>query len=238
MECEKEIVSKLEQLGYHIFYRNMYIYYNKCQVSELDIIGANFIVEVKSTKFENCETEGFKFFYRHNLLPKNYTYFVYSALSTDEAIKSLNETYAKSSYIFLNNIENIKEYIRPLKNIECTTTMALSNILRIHDNDLEKINKIYVPYDIYNKVHITLIYLLENKLYNFMDSRVKLDKLVMLVKTNKLVFTKDGLEYLYPLKKTHTPRRKLYLSKLIPIEFKPYYYIQSFRKCPKYDYSS
>ena len=152
----REVVSKLKGYGYYILSQYAEIMYNSRPIGQLEIVGMNFILDVKTTSFENSSNRTIDFLHRHNLLPEDYKYIVYSPLFTEDEIKELKEIYTIPSFIFINDLEKIKEYVSPVRNIECNTTRDLANLLWITDDEMNMINKIYIPYDIYKKHYETI----------------------------------------------------------------------------------
>ena len=198
----REVVSKLKEYGYYILSEYAEIMYSYRPVGELEIVGMNFILDVKTTSFRNSSNRTIDFLHRHKLLPEDYKYIVYSPLFTEDEIKELKEIYTHPSYIFINNLEKIKEHVSPVRNIECNTTRDLANLLWITDDEMNMINKIYIPYDVYKKHYETITRLRdvprgmpEN---NTILLTGRINKIDSLIKENKIVFDKSGLDYVYP----------------------------------------
>lgn len=228
----REVVSKLVDDGYYILYENLEVRYLGAPVCEFDIVGMNFIVDVKTTSFNNSSNKTINFLYAYNLLPKDYIYFVYSPLFTDNKIKELKEIYTSPSYIFINNLEKIKEYVSPMKNIECNTTRDLANLLWSTDDEMNKIRTIYVPYTIYKRHYDTLVRLRDTGDYNTIVLTGRINKIDSLVKENKLVFDKSHLENLFPFSSGDKFKNssKLKLNSLDKIVLYPKYYSIDFNK--------
>jgi hypothetical protein len=237
-EFEEYVASKLVEFGYPIFHRNLKVFYNKNEITEFDIVSMNFILEVKSSKFTNCKNKGFIQFYSNNLLPENFKYFIYSAQSTYDEITTLKNIYSNPDYIFINNLEKIKEYITPQKNIECLTKELVESLLHLHYTELNKITHIYIPYTIYMNVYDTLVKLRDIHTNNYADVPHKLEVLEYLQKTNKLVFDKENIQNIYPFKRRRFISKKLVLTSLKRVTIDLFYYIDTFQKDERYSKKS
>lgn len=227
-----EVVSKLAEDGYYIRYENLEVRYLGTAVCEFDIVGMNFIVDVKNKYFNKSRNKTNNFVYTYNLIPKDYIYFIYSPLFTDEEIKELKEIYTSPSYVFINNLEKIKEYVSPMKNIECNTTRDLANLLWITDDEMNKINTIYVPYTIYKRHYDTLMRLRDTGEYNTIVLTKQINKIDLLVKENKLVFDKLNLDNVFPFSSGDKFKNSSYikLNSLDKIVLYPKYYNIDFNK--------
>lgn len=231
---EEYVASKLVEYGYPIFYRNLKVIYNKYEITEFDIVSTNFILEVKSSTFTNCKNKGFIQFYSNNLLPENFKYFIYSAQSTDDEITTLMNIYTNPDYIFINNLEKIKEYINPEKNIECLSNELLERFLHLHYTELNKLTFLYTPYTIYMNVYDTLVKLRDVNNRNYDDILHKLEVLEYLQKTKKLVFEKENIKNIYPFKIRRLMSKKLVLTSLNRVAIDLFYYIDTFQKDERY----
>lgn len=227
----EEVVSNLVDYGYYILYENLEIkYLGYSTICEFDIVGLNFIIDVKTTKFHNSSNKTINFLQAYRLLPEGYKYFVYSPLFTEDEIEELKEIYTSPSFIFINDLKKIKEYISPVKNMECNTTRDLANLLRITDDEISKINKIYVPYSIYRTYYDSII-----RLRNVHDDLLltrKSSKIDSLIEENKIVFDKSHLENVYPFSSGDKYKNscKLHIKSLDKIVLNQAYYNVDFKK--------
>ena len=226
-----EVISKLKEYGYYILSEYAKIMYRSCPLGELEIVGMNFILDIKTTSFENSSNKTINFLHGYNLLPDGYKYIVYSVLFTEDKIKQLKEMYTNPSFIFINDLEKIKEYVSPVRNIECNTTRDLANLLWITDDEINKINTIYIPYDVYKNYYETITRLRDMPENNTLLLTGKINKIDSLVKENKIVFDKTGLEYVYPFSSgDKLVNYKLKLKSLDKIVLKQAYYKSNFKK--------
>ncbi len=225
----EDVLSKLTEYDYTIFSKNMELRYLGYPLAEFDIVCMNFILDIKTTTFNNSSNRTINLLQTHNLVPEGYKYVVYSPLSTDDEVKQLKEIYTNPSILFITTLETIKEIIPPIKNIECTTTRDLANLMMVTDDEMEKINKIYVPYDIYKRHYDTITRLRDIPGFNVNLLTTKVNTIDRLIKENKLVFDKSDLEYVYPFR-SGTNTSKLYLSNLDKITLNPAYYKCNFKK--------
>ena len=233
MNSRQEVVSKLTEYGYYIMTERLQIKYNSLCIGEFEIVGTNFIVDVKASSISRRTNRAYDFIYVYNLLPDNYKYIVYSPHLTTERIKELKELYSNPSYIIINNLEDIKNYISPMKNIECTTTRDLSNLLMITDDEMENINSIYIPYDIYKKVYDAMVYRNDTYISSTDQTLTKLNRLTLLL-NEKIRFDKTNLVNVFPFCSREKQPHSIHLSKLEKIKLTPTYYNSDFKKDAKY----
>lgn len=226
-----EVVSNLVDYGYYILYENLEVrYLSHTTICEFDIVGLNFILDVKTTKFHNSSNKTINFLHAYRLLPEGYKYFVYSPLFTEDEIEELKDIYTSPSFIFINDLETIKEYISPMKNMECNTTRDLANLLRITDDEMSKINKVYVPHSIYRTHYDTITRLRD--VHNTLSLTRKINRIDSLIEENKIVFDKSHLENVYPFSSgdKYKNSSKLHIKSLDKIVLNQGYYNVDFKK--------
>lgn len=229
-DAEQRVEDELRRRGYPIFYRNLNVYYNGHEITELDIVSSNFIVEVKSKCFKNTRSGGFDMFYRHNLLPTGFTYFVYSP-EPQEELNEYQKMYNNPSYFFINDIEQIARIIQPSIQMTIPNESILARVLNMTTKDLEGIDKLYVPSRAYKDLCHRLMY--ERDVYYAPEELYWSVKLEDLVKRGKVCFDAPS-PYAYPLKTSMMCNvKKLYIKSLDkPIVLDLYYHISAFQKCP------
>ena len=229
----QEVVSKLIEDGYYIIHENLEVRYLNSAICKFNIVGMNFILDVKTSLINNNSGSRINsLLYVRHLLPEGYKYILYSSLFTEDEIKELKDTYTSPSYIFINDLEKIKEYVSPMKNVECNTTRDLRNLLWITDDEMNKINTIYVPYDIYKKCYETLTLLRDIPENNTLMYTEKINRIESLIRENKLVFDKSHLENVFPFtsrKKKYIRLKYINLKSLDKIVFNQIYYNMCFK---------
>lgn len=218
MEVEDEVAAKLEDLGYKIFYRNLYINYNGNNLCEFDIVLSNCIIEVKSGKNVMQKSKGFNLILTHNILPENFAYYVYCTSKTDQEIDELQMEYGKPNMFFINNLADLLRQ-HPPETLNCIieSHSMIARFLNLPLQSNLKFNKIYINQDTYNKIY--------NQLHNVRDSYsaedgIKWsDKLEMLVSTHRLVICDTYPESAICLRKL--PYENIYNNKITLRELKP-----------------
>lgn len=224
MEFESQVENELIQLGYPIFYRNLTILCNHDQITEFDIISANFIVEVKSGA-HFPKLKGFNLVYRHNLLPENFIYFVYCPMISDEELKGMQEQYAKPSFVFIKNLSDITKYVKPIKNIYITNENMLYKFLKLGYENLLSFNTIYMPIDIYNAVY--------KKLLSDQSTR-KLKKRLWNLQTlkanGKLCFSNPSADYTFRMINNSNVITSKHISSIDRLSIDLYYNMYNIRK--------
>lgn len=187
MEFEQEVANELFAKGYQILYRNLSILVNKAIIGEFDIICRDFIVEVKSGK--DIHTTGLYFMHGHNILPKGYKYYIYCPVIDSETVAMFNKDYGDNVFIYTNTLDIIYENHVPI--IECNIDgqSNLCKVLNLSLDSIKKINKLYIEYEEYTKVYISLHYIRDT--ISPIEKIKWSDKLDYMVDSGILVFTDD-----------------------------------------------
>jgi hypothetical protein len=214
MEFEQEVADELFLKGYQILYRNLSIVVNKNTIGEFDIICRDFIVEVKSGKdIHSC---GLYFMQNHNILPKGFIYYIYCPAIDCETIKMLNNDYSNNVFVYTNTLNTIYERHVPIIECNIDSQSNLCKVLNLKLESLKKINKLYIKYEDYNKVFISLHYVRDTISHK---EKIKWsDKLDYLIDSGILTFC-EGFDMNIPfIRGFFNHNRMYYMSGLeIPI---------------------
>jgi hypothetical protein len=187
MEFEKVVANELEKLGYPVFYRNFKIMYNRCYLSEFDIISYDFIVEVKSGK--DSQTKGLNLMHSHNILPKQFKYYIYCHILSDEEIHCLNTHLARGNILYINSLSTIQKFHNPMRDIHISSESAFCNFLNLPMSSIKKFNKVYMSSHIYVKTYTRAKF--ERDRYSFTDNMTWSQKIDYLFNGQILSLKKD-----------------------------------------------
>lgn len=188
MEFEQEVADELFARGYQILYRNLSISVNKAIIGEFDIICRDFILEVKSGK--DIYSGGLYFMHGHNMLPKGFSYYIYCMAIDSETIEMLNKEYSNNNtFIYTNTLQTIYENHIPSIEGVIDGQSNMCKILNLDMDSLRKFNKLYINYEEYNKVFISLNYVRDT--YSPVEKIKWSEKLDFLVDSGILVFSED-----------------------------------------------
>lgn len=187
MEFEKKVADELFGKGYPILYRNLSVSLNGGLIGEFDIISKEFVVEVKSGK--DINTIGLYFMRNHDILPKEFSYYIYCPAINSDTIDMLNKDYSNNIFIYTNTLETIYERHKPIIECNIDSQSNLCKVLNLSIESLKKFVKLYVKYDDYTKVFISLHYVRDTYSH---DEKIKWsDKLDFLVDSGILSFVEE-----------------------------------------------
>jgi hypothetical protein len=223
MEFEGQVARTLEAYGYPIFYRNLRLRYNGSDIAELDIVSTNFIVEVKSGRVENMKG-GFNVFYRHNLLPIDYIYFVYIPKVSDTDLANLHSMYGHNpQYQFINTLEQILAVRPPIWSASITSDRVLRSLLVKYNEIITKFQKLHIQRDVFNTIYDWL--LRERDTYHKEYAAKYLKLLDNLVGQHIITFDLTTPLFTYPLRSGLNSIAKCELKMLTPVHLTPCYYM-------------
>jgi hypothetical protein len=184
MEFEQEVADELFKRGYLVLYRNLSISVNKAIIGEFDIICRDFIIEVKSGKdIHSC---GLYFMGNHNILPRGFVYYIYCPVIDDDTITMFNKDYSNDTFIYTNTLDTIYERHQPIIECNIDNQSNLCKILNLSLDSIKRFNKLYINYEEYTKVYISLHYVRDT-----ISDKEKIkwsDKLDYMVDSGILVF--------------------------------------------------
>jgi hypothetical protein len=223
MEFESQVARTLEAYGYPIFYRNLRLRYNRSDIAELDIVSTNFIVEVKSGRVENMKG-GFNVFYRHNLLPIDYIYFVYIPKVSDTDLANLHSMYGHNpQYRFINDLDQILSVRPPVWSASITNDRVFRSLLVKYSEIITKFQRLYIQRDVFNTIYNWL--LRERDTYHKENAATFLKLLDNLVEQHIITFEPVSSSFTYPLRSGLNNIAKCDLNLLQPIHLTPCYYM-------------
>jgi hypothetical protein len=187
MEFEQEVADELFSRGYQIFYRNLSISVNNAIIGEFDIICRDFVIEVKSGK--DIHSGGLYFMQGHNMLPKGYKYYIYCAAIDSETIEMFNKDYSNNTFIYTNTLQTIYDNHVPYIEGVIDGQSNMCKILNLSMESLKKFNRLYINYEEYNKVYISLNYIRDT--YSPVENIKWSEKLNFLLDSGILVFCEE-----------------------------------------------
>ena len=210
MEFEKHVADELFAKGYPIIYRNLSVSLNNGLIGEFDIISKDFVVEVKSGK--DINTIGLYFMRNHNILPRDFVYYIYCPVIDSETIEMFNKDYSNNIFIYTNTLQTIYDNHKPL--IECVIDgqSNMCKVLNLSLESLKKFNRLYIKYEEYNKVFISLHYVRDT--YSHIEKIKWSEKLDYLVDSGILVFVEEFDPTIPSIRGFFTHNRVHYLNKL------------------------
>jgi hypothetical protein len=141
MELEKLVVSQLEDNGFPVYYKNLTVKYNSTLFTEYDVIGTNFIIEVKSGKdFKKLQIN------RHlKYLPEGYKMYYYLPLKSEEEIQYLNERY--KTITFINNLEIIYKNHKLYNEFNIRSRKDFKRFLSLPFHRIKKFDKLNILFE-------------------------------------------------------------------------------------------
>lgn len=210
MQFESVVANDLEKLGYTIFYRNFKIMYNRCYLSEFDIICYDFIVEVKSGK--DSQTRGLNMMQSHGILPKQFKYYIYCPVLADSEIDCLNTYLARGNIMYINDLKIIQKYHKPMRDVIIESESAFCNFLNLPMSTIEKFGKVYLSSFNYAKTYSRVKF--ERDRYSYTDKMLWSEKIDYLFNNHMLCLTKDPPANVPIMMKTRGIKNKITLKKL------------------------
>lgn len=210
MEFEKEVADELFARGYPILYRNLSVSLNGGLIGEFDIISKDFVVEVKSGK--DINTIGLYFMRNHNILPKNFAYYIYCPAIDYDTIEMFNKDYSNNIFTYTNTLQTIYERHKPIIECNIDSQSNLCKVLNLNIESLKNFFKLYVKYEDYTRVFISLHYVRDTYSH---DEKIKWsEKLDFLIDSGILVFTEEFNSSIPFIRGFFTHNRMYYLNKL------------------------
>ncbi len=183
-ELENHIVKVLEDKGYIIYQQNVKIRVDGNEITEFDIIGFDFIIEVKGGTSDPLTLRLTKQRYNHlNLLPNGYKIYYYYHNLPDEEIVKLNE--ALKSDTAINSLEPIYRAHKIFNEVTIKTQADFTKFLGMVPFDkIKTINKITIE-----KFHFYATYYGLNYVNDYLniDENVKLSEKINWLKDNKRI---------------------------------------------------
>ena len=227
MDFEKQVEQQLIQNGYHIFYKNLNIYYNNYNIAELDIICADFILEIKSGKC--LKSNGIYKLFSHNILPNNFTYYFYFPLYSSSEIQEFNQSFANNHYkvIYINSLQDIYKQYPPSLNIHIESQAQFIRLLTLSDKVLHSLNTISIDLSTYTKTISSLDYKTKH-IQGILKNIVRINKLEQI--KHHIIITEHKPSSHFIIEKKQICKKYI-MKKFEPIHIPIYYRYDVFERC-------
>jgi hypothetical protein len=183
MEFEEKVASKLRDMGYPIFYRDVTITYAKNFIlGEFDIVCRDFIVEVKSGR--DISTRGIDLMYSQGILPVGFAVYIYCPRFSDTEITELNHDIRRPGITFINDLAIIQANHKPVN--ECTVASAslFMRLLRTPLTSILQFQKIYMSTYTFIRVYRNVSYM--RNLYSKNENIMWTEKIMALIAANRI----------------------------------------------------
>jgi hypothetical protein len=221
MEFEDVVANQLIGLGYPIFYRNLKVYYHRRNLAEFDIVSDGFIVEVKSGR--SHRTRGLNLMRSCNMLPKDYIYYIYCPMLSDEEIACLNTGFATPTMCYINSYSPIIAAHRPQREAVLANESVLANLLNMPWSAITRFTKLYVHPKDYARIW-TRVEKFRDR-YSYADNMKWSDKLTLLVKQGRMEISSSPPVNVPPMIRTTYPLLSVWLQALAPFSIPRIYYV-------------
>jgi hypothetical protein len=185
-------------------------------------------LEIKSGKC--LDSFGLYALMSHNILPKNFTYYLYCPFYSDSEVIDFNSSFSNNNYklIYINKLETIYNTFKPNINILVEDEKHLTRILGFNDSTINKFNILYMTFDTFLKT----VELLNYK-SNFIQDIFK-----NIIRTARLDSIKHKIQFIdiqqhtdgFKIEKKQ-PIKKLTLSAFKTFTLELYFRYNSFQNC-------
>ena len=183
MELENSVAKALQDMGYPIFYRNLHISYRKQFLfGEFDIVGRDFIVEVKSGR--DITTRGIDFMYTQGLLPTQFRYYVYCQRFADDEIAHMNEEFGRSNMTYINDLGVIRANHEPICECSVPNPSLFMRLLRTPLSTVLQFQRIYMNKYTFIRVYRNVNYI--RNPYSIRESIMWSEKIMRLITEGRI----------------------------------------------------